>query len=78
MGVGPAVVSQNPKIKSGAPMCPGTRAPARFLLDYLETNRSLGVFLRDFPAVDTQKAVDVLELVFEKVLGPRDEEDPIR
>lgn len=78
LGVDPAVVSQNPKIMSGAPVFPGTRVPVRFLLDYLETNRPLAVFLRDFPTVDKEKAVNVLELAFEKTIGPRDEEDIIR
>ena len=72
------VVSQNPRIMSGAPVFPGTRVPVRFLLDYLETGRSLKVFLCDFPTVTEDKAVNVLELAFERTIGPRDNEDPIR
>ena len=78
MGVDAGVISQNPKIKSGAPVFPGTRVPVRFLLDYLETGRSLKVFLCDFPTVTEEKAVNVLELAFERTIGPRDDEDPIR
>ena len=77
-GVDPAVVSQNPEIKSGAPVFPGTRVPVRFLLDYLETGRALGVFLSDFPTVKKEQAVNVLETAFERAIGPRDDEDPIR
>ena len=77
-GVDPAVISQNPEIKSGAPVFPGTRVPVRFLRDYLETGRPLGMFLNDFPAVKKEQAVSVLEAAFERTIGPRDDEDPLR
>ena len=77
MGVDADIVSQNPKIVSGAPVFPGTRVPVRLLLDYLKTGRSLKVFLCDFPTVTQEKAVNVLELAFERTIGPRDPDNLI-
>lgn len=78
MGVDSSIVSQKPDVVSGAPVFPGTRVPVRFLLDYLVTGRSLDDFLRNFPTVDQEKAANVLELAFERTIGPRDDDDPVR
>ena len=78
MGVDAQIISQNPNIMSGVPAFPGTRVPVRLLLDYLRSGRTLKVFLCDFPTVTKEKAVNVLELAFERTIGPRDPENLIR
>ena len=75
MGIDAGIVSQDPGIKSGAPVFPGTRVPVRFLHYYLEDGLSLDKFLDDFPTVTKEQVVKVLELAFEKTIGPRDDED---
>ena len=78
MGVDPAIISQNPKVVSGVPVFPGTRVPVRILLDYLKTNRPPLVFLNEYPSVTEEMVNNVLELMFERTIGPRDHENPIR
>ena len=78
MGLDPNIISQQPDVVSGAPVFPGTRVPVRFLLDFLAGGKPLGVFLRNFPTVTEAQAVHVLEHVFERTIGPRDDENPVR
>ena len=52
----------NPERLSGEPCFFGTRVPVKNLYDYLEHGESLESFLDDFPGVDREQAVAVLEL----------------
>ena len=73
------LVNQDPEIKSGVPVFPGTRVPVRTLQDWLEAGESLDVFLDDFSTVSRNQALDVLEFAFARMIGPRDEyEDFVR
>lgn len=56
----PVIVS-NPDVMSGTPCFRGTRVPFKNLIDYLEGGHSLGEFLRQFPTVTRQMAVQALE-----------------
>lgn len=55
-----AIVS-DPEIMSGMPCFRGTRVPFANLIDYLEAGYSLAEFLRQFPTVTHEMAVQALE-----------------
>jgi uncharacterized protein (DUF433 family) len=55
------MVSRDPEIMSGAFCFTGTRVPVQNLFDYLEGSSSLDEFLEDFPSVQRETAVAVLE-----------------
>lgn len=56
------VLHSNPQIQGGVPVFTATRVPVKNLFDYLEAGDTLDQFLIDFPAVDRDKAVAVLEM----------------
>jgi uncharacterized protein (DUF433 family) len=56
-----ALISRDPEIMSGALCFTGTRVPVQNLFDYLEGCSSLEEFLEDFPSVQRETAVAVLE-----------------
>ena len=51
----------DPDIQSGTPVFAGTRVPVQNLFDYLEEGDSLETFLEQFPSIDRETAVAVLE-----------------
>ena len=77
MGVDPSIISQTPGVVSGAPVFPGTRVPVRMLLNHIVEGEPLDLFLDDY-AITREQAVNVLELAFERTIGPRDSENPVR
>ena len=62
-----ALVSRNPEIMSGALCFTGTRVPVQNLFDYLEGSSSIEDFLEDFPSIQREKAVAVLEAARERL-----------
>ena len=62
-----ALVKRDPEIMSGALCFTGTRVLAKTLFDYLEGTSSLEDFLEDFPAVNRERAVAVLEAARERL-----------
>ena len=56
----PAIV-KDPDVMSCTPCFRGTRVPFKNLIDYLEGGHSLGEFLRQFPTVTHEMAVQALE-----------------
>ena len=74
----PSIITQAPDVVSGVPVIAGSRVPVRTLLDWLVGGKPLDHFLRNFPTVTHQEAVNVLELAFERTIGPRDDENPLR
>ena len=56
----PRIVS-DPEILDGTPVFIGTRVPVRILFELLEAGDSLEVFLKDFPSVNRELAIQVLE-----------------
>ena len=56
----PVIVSDR-EVMSGTPCFRGTRVPFKNLIDYLEGGHSLGEFLRQFPTVTQEMAVQALE-----------------
>src|ERR1035438_5518207 len=55
------VIIIDPEIMSGTPCFRGTRVPFKNLIDYLEGGHTLSEFLRQFPAVTHEMAVQALE-----------------
>lgn len=50
------------EILGGTPVFNGTRVPVKNLIDYLEAGDSLDDFLKDFPSVSREQAVQFLEM----------------
>ena len=63
------VIVRIPDIMSGTPCFRGTRVPFQNLIDYLAGGHSLSEFLRQFPTVTREMAVQALEETSR--LGPR-------
>ena len=55
------VIVSDPGILGGTPCFRGTRVPFKNLMDYLEGGHSLSEFLRQFPTVTHEMAVQALE-----------------
>jgi uncharacterized protein (DUF433 family) len=54
-------ITIDPEIVSGTPVFKGTRVPVEALLTNLEAGLSLDEFLKNFPTVTRQQAIQVLE-----------------
>ncbi len=63
------VIISDPDIMSGTPCFRGTRVAFKNLIDYLEGGHSLGEFLRQFPSVTREMAVQALEEAKESLLA---------
>ena len=78
LGIDPSIITQNPDVVSGVPVFAGTRLPVRMLLNSLIQGARLEEFLLNYPSIGKEEAVRVLELAFERIIGPRDDENPLR
>jgi uncharacterized protein (DUF433 family) len=56
-------------VMNGTPCFRETRVPFRNLIDYLEGGHSLGEFLRQFPTVTREMAVQALEEAKDSLLA---------
>ena len=56
------VVNIDPEILGGTPVFVRTRVPIKALFDYIEAGEPLDEFLRQFPSVEREQAIAVLEL----------------
>ena len=63
------VIVSDADVMSGRPCFRGTRVPFKNLIDYLEGGHSLGEFLRQFPTVTHEMAVQALEDAKESLLA---------
>jgi uncharacterized protein (DUF433 family) len=63
------VIAIDPEVMSGAPCFRGTRVPFKNPIDYLEGGHSLGEFLRQFPSVTHEMAVQALEEAKDSLLA---------
>jgi uncharacterized protein (DUF433 family) len=59
------IVHRDPEILSGTPVFRDTRVPVRSLFDYLEGGDTLDEFLRQFPSVQREQAIALLDLTRE-------------
>jgi uncharacterized protein (DUF433 family) len=55
------VIVRDPEIMHGTPVFQGTRVPVQTLFDYLEGGETLEDFLKGFPTVSRDAAVQALE-----------------
>jgi uncharacterized protein (DUF433 family) len=62
------LISRSDDVLGGTPVFQGTRVPVRTLVDYLEAGQRLDEFLVDFPTVNREQAIGVLELAAALVL----------
>ncbi len=65
----PLLIQRSKDVLGGTPVFFGTRVPASTLIDYLEAGDRLDDFLKDYPSVSRKQALNVLELLKEKVLA---------
>lgn len=63
------VIVADPEIMHGMPCFRGTRVPFKNLIDYLEGGNSLGEFLKQFPTVTREMAVQALEEAKDSLLA---------
>jgi uncharacterized protein (DUF433 family) len=56
------VINVDSEILGGTPVFNGTRVPLKNLFDYLETGDSISEFLEDFPSVQREQVVALLEI----------------
>lgn len=56
-----SVIQKSPRILGGAAVFAGTRVPVQTFIDYLEAGKDLDEFLDDFPTVQRNQLVSVLE-----------------
>jgi uncharacterized protein (DUF433 family) len=59
----------DPDLMNGTPCFRGTRVPFKNLMDYLEGGHPLDEFLRQFPAVTRDMAIQALEEAKESLLA---------
>ena len=62
------VVNIDPEIMGGEPVFMGTRVPIQIFWDYLESNAPLDEFLLDYPTVEREQCLALLETAREKVI----------
>ena len=68
------VISRDPEVMGGEAVFVGTRVLVRTLADCLQGGESIDSFLEGFPDVSREQVVQVLELAFESVIGPRSDD----
>ncbi len=68
-----SVIYRSPEILGGTPVFQGTRVPIRTLIDYLENGERIEDFLREFPTVTKEQAIEVMELASRAILTEGDE-----
>jgi len=59
----------DPDVMNGTPCFRGTRVPFKNLMDYIEGGHCLAEFLRQFPTVSRQMAIQALEEAKESLLA---------
>ena len=59
------IVHSDPEVLGGTPVFRGTRVPIRSLFDYLEGGDALDEFLRQFPSVQREQVIALLDLARE-------------
>jgi uncharacterized protein (DUF433 family) len=64
-----SAILADPDIMNGTPCFRGTRVPFKNLIDYLEGGHPLGEFLRQFPTVTRELAVQALEEAKDSLLA---------
>jgi len=61
------IITRNPRIMHGAPCFAGTRVTVQTFFDHLEAGYTIDGFLEQFPTVQQEQVVRVLETLREDV-----------
>jgi uncharacterized protein (DUF433 family) len=56
-----SAIARSDDVQGGTPVFAGTRVPVSILFDHLEEGESLESFLRQYPSVTRDQALEVLE-----------------
>lgn len=56
------LVTTDKEVLAGQPVFKGTRVPVESLFDYLEAGVSIDDFLEEFPSVDKEQAIAILDI----------------
>lgn len=56
------LITIHPDIQSGTPVFSNTRVPVKNLFDYMRGGHTIPEFIEDFPSVQYEQALAVLEL----------------
>ena len=62
------IVRSSPDILGNTPVFAGTRVPVQNLIDCLEAGDSIDLFLYDFPTVEREQVIAVLEAAKQEML----------
>ena len=62
-------ITVDPEVLSGIPVFRGTRVPVETLVDYILDGETLETFLRNFPTVQRDDAVRLLQHFSESLLA---------
>ena len=62
------IISRNKEILGGTPVFKGTRVPVKALWDYLKAGDTVDDFLEDFPSVERELAIGLLERAQKRVV----------
>ncbi len=57
------LIEHSPDVLGDTPVFVGTRVPVRTLIDYIEGGHSLEDFLDDFPTINRDQAIGILEMM---------------
>jgi uncharacterized protein (DUF433 family) len=62
------LISIDPDTMGGTPVFSGTRVPVTFFFDYIETGETVDEFLFNFPTVNKNQALQLLEIAKKLIL----------
>jgi uncharacterized protein (DUF433 family) len=65
------IISRNKDILGGTPVFKGTRVPVKALWDYLKAGDTIEDFLEDFPSVDRDQAMALIERAQKRVINTK-------
>jgi len=63
------IVNRDPEIRGGEAVFAGTRVPIETLIEYLEGDYSIDIFLDHFPTVKREQAIAAVELMRDALLA---------
>ncbi|HEY5392925.1 MAG TPA: DUF433 domain-containing protein [Hanamia sp.] len=69
MNYGP--INIDPETMGGTPVFTGTRVPIQALFDYIETGETLNEFLENFPSVEKEFAIQVLQMAGKSITSEK-------
>jgi len=65
------IISRNKEILGGTPVFNGTRVPVKALWDYLKAGDGIEDFLEDFPSVNRDQVIALIERAQKRVLNTK-------